>query len=51
MAPIATVRMGPQTTLDYRYWLVVGSKEEVAASFDVLLKKYSDEKIKLTETD
>jgi len=49
MAPISSVRMGPQTTLDYRYWLAVGTKEEVAASFDVLLKKYSAEKIKLTE--
>ncbi len=49
MAPIATVRMGPQTTLDYRYWLVVGSKAEIVASFDVLLKKYKDEKMKITD--
>lgn len=51
MAPIATVRMGPQTTLEYRYWLVVGSKTEIAASFDVLLKKYKKEKMKITDPD
>jgi hypothetical protein len=51
MAPIATVRMGPQTTLEYRYWLVVGSKAEIAASFDVLLKKYKKEKMKITDPD
>lgn len=49
MAPIATVALGPQTVLDYRYWLAVGSKAEVAAAFDALMKKYPNEEIRLGE--
>lgn len=45
MAPISFVRIGPKTTLEYRYWLVVGNKADVTAKIDILLRKYNDEKI------
>ncbi len=47
LAPIATVKLGPQSTLRYRYWLVVGTKQEIEARLDVLWKKYSGEELEL----
>jgi len=49
LAPISTVALGPQSTLEYRYWLVVGSKAEITKQIDILLTKYPDEKIILGE--
>ncbi len=51
MAPIATVRLGPKSVLEYRYWIVVGNKAEITQRFDQLLKQYSNEKLKLTESE
>ncbi len=51
MAPIGTVKLGPQSTLEYRYWMVMGSKAEIEPRLNVLLEKYKDEKIKLTEPE
>jgi hypothetical protein len=47
MAPISSVRLGPATTLEYRYWMAVGSKADVTSAIDTLLAKYRDEKITL----
>jgi hypothetical protein len=47
MAPISSVRLGPATTLEYRYWVAVGSKADVTSAIDTLLAKYRDEKITL----
>jgi len=47
-APIATVALGPKSTLRYRYWMVVGSQDEITARLDELEKKYSEERIELT---
>lgn len=50
LAPIATVRLGPTSTLEYRYWMIVGNQAEITQQIDLLLKKYPDEKLRLTET-
>jgi len=47
LAPIATVALGPKSTLGYRYWMVVGTKDEVTWRIDALLEKYREEKITL----
>ena len=50
LAPIATVKLGPQSTLRYRYWLVVGTEEEIEARLEALWRKYSDERLELTNS-
>jgi hypothetical protein len=47
VAPIAMVSLGPQSNYHYRYWLMVGTDKELAASLDALWKKYSNERAKL----
>jgi len=49
LAPISTVPLGPKSTLEYRYWMVVGNKAEITRQIDTLLAKYRDEKIILAE--
>lgn len=51
MAPIATVKLGPKSVLDYRYWIICGSGQEIAKCFDRLIAKYGGEKLSLTEGD
>ncbi|MDB4662230.1 hypothetical protein OAE61_01200 [Verrucomicrobiales bacterium] len=46
-APIATVKLGPKSKLSYRYWMVVGTREEIEMRLAVLLKKYSTERLTL----
>ena len=48
VAPIDRVKMGPQSTYRYRYWMVVGTEMQIAARLDALVKKYSAEKSELT---
>lgn len=48
VAPIATVRLSPLSTLQYRYWLIVGTEKEIEARLDELWTKYSDEALALT---
>lgn len=48
MAPIDRVGLGPNSTYSYRYWIVVGSEQEITASLDDLLKNYSNERAKLS---
>ncbi len=45
LAPLATVSLEPEATLGYRYWMVVGTREEVARRIDVLLERYGDERL------
>ncbi len=49
MAPLATVGLGPKTVMDYRYWIICGSKEEVAKRLEQLMVKYKGEKLGLRE--
>lgn len=51
IAPVDLVYLGPQTTLEYRYWLVVGSETEIAASLDILWEKHSKERMKISNPD
>lgn len=51
LAPIGAVELGPKSTLEYRYWMVIGGKAEIGVQLDVLLEKHKDEKIKLSETE
>jgi hypothetical protein len=48
IAPITQVRLAPQSTLRYRYWLVLGDESAIEASLDALWLKYSDDKVALT---
>ncbi|MGJ8694696.1 MAG: hypothetical protein ACSHYF_00120 [Verrucomicrobiaceae bacterium] len=48
IAPVAFVNLGPQSTLSYRYWLIVGTQDEITTRLDELWKKYRSEKISLT---
>jgi hypothetical protein len=47
LAPIATVRLGPESTLEYRYWMVVGSKVEITKRIDILLNRHRSEEFSL----
>jgi hypothetical protein len=49
LAPIGIVLLGPQSTLEYRYWMVLGTKAEIEPRLNVLLEKHKDEKFKLTD--
>jgi hypothetical protein len=51
IAPISRVVLGPESTYEYRYWLVVGDKARIAAALDRLTKKYSAERGILTNPD
>ncbi len=49
IAPIATIRLSPRSTMRYRYWLVVGSEAQIAQRLDQLVQKYSSEQIEILE--
>ncbi len=49
LAPISTIRLGPTSALEYRYWIIVGTKEEITSRLDALIGKYRDEKISFKE--
>ncbi len=43
MAPISRVLLGPKSSYEYRYWLIVGNAEQIAERLDALIEGYSDE--------
>lgn len=45
LAPIGRLQLGPKSTLEYRYWMITGTKEEITKRVDALLAKYPKEKI------
>ena len=49
IAPVTMIHLGPRSTYDYRYWLVVGDETQIASQLDYLWNKYSDERGVLTE--
>jgi len=51
LAPIGTVRLGPKSTLEYRYWMFTGTKDEITKTADALHAKYPKEKLSLIEKD
>jgi hypothetical protein len=48
LAPIGTVMLGSKSTLEYRYWMITGSKEEITKRADALLAKYPREAISIS---
>lgn len=51
LAPIGTVKLGPRSTLEYRYWIIVGTKREIGSRLTTLLEKHGEEKLILTEAE
>lgn len=47
VAPLTTAALGPRSTFRYRYWLVTGTKEEIAKRLEALWTSYADEKAAL----
>ena len=50
IAPVARLNLGPQSTLTYRYWLIVGTEKEISSTLALLWKKYSAERFSLTNS-
>jgi len=48
IAPIDRVLLGPQSTYRHRYWLIVGTAEQIAARLDALWEEYYSERAQLT---
>jgi arylsulfatase A-like enzyme len=48
IAPIDRVNLGPQSTYQYRYWLVVGDETQIAKRLDSLLQSYPTDRALLT---
>ena len=49
IAPIARVNLGPNSTYRYRYWLIVGNEEQLAARLELLWEYYSQERAELID--
>ena len=49
VAPLANLRLGPKCLLRYRYWLVVGTAESMAARLDALITTYAEERVALND--
>lgn len=49
IAPVSRVHLGPRSTYEYRYWLIVGERESISARLDSLWALYSEERGKLTD--
>ena len=49
IAPIEVLKLGPQSSLRYSYWLVVGTQADVAASLDRLIAGHRSEKLKFDQ--
>jgi hypothetical protein len=47
VAPIAMAALGPQSTMRYRYWLIVGTQVEIGKSLEILWGKYKAERLEL----
>lgn len=48
LAPIAKVAFEPRATYRYRYWMMLGTKDELARAADLLWTKYQTERARLT---
>ncbi len=48
VAPVDRVNLGPKSTYRYRYWVVVGTDQQIAARLDALWEKYSADRAELT---
>jgi hypothetical protein len=48
IAPIDLATLGPRSTYRYRYWLITGSADEIAARLDQLWTRHSQETAEIT---
>ena len=48
VAPIDRVNLGPKSTYRFRYWLIVGTQNQLTTRLDALLAKYPAEHAELT---
>jgi hypothetical protein len=48
VAPLERVALGPRSFYRYRYWLMVGTRDELARTADLLWQKYQNERSQLT---
>lgn len=48
VAPLDRVPLGPRATYRFRYWLVLGTKDELARTAELLWEKYQAERSHLT---
>ncbi|GAB5405245.1 MAG: hypothetical protein Aurels2KO_34760 [Aureliella sp.] len=44
IAPITRVRLGPKSTFEYRYWLILGDRDGITACLETLMVAYRDER-------
>lgn len=51
VAPLDRVKLGPQSTYSYRYWMIVGDESSIASRLDSLVAKYSGERASLIDPD
>src|SRR5690606_28067706 len=51
VAPTATVTLGRRSVLEYRYWLVMGTREEISASLDALAREHHEETIRVSVSE
>ena len=49
LAPVGILSLGEQSTVSYRYWLIVGTQEKITRRLDELWKRYRAEKILITD--
>ena len=47
VAPIDRIKLAPQSTFRYRYWLILGNEQELEASLETLWENYSKERSEL----
>lgn len=48
VAPLATVSLGPTSTVRFRYWLIMGTAAGIARDLDALWEKHGDERLQVT---
>lgn len=49
VAPVGTMRLEPDATIRYRYWLAVGDADTLAQSLDSLWKRYAGERLETAD--
>lgn len=49
IAPIEVLKLGPKSSLKYSYWLVVGTRDDVAASLDRLIAAHRSERLQFQQ--
>ena len=48
VAPLTRIALGPKSRYRYRYWIIVGTEQEIIESLDLLIQLYSNEKAEHT---